>query len=139
MVGIVVRECHQDHEDNGDNGEDDDTDGRERKEGAMEIAVDQGAEIVLIVTDVFAVFFEFLMDARLLDIQRPSVDKGDDEEDRQDAVEKDLERIVVINGLGEPSGRIFDSFRTLGAEGTDLAEPIAAGEDHIEDKGQFEA
>ena len=83
MVGIVVRERHQDHEDDGNDGEDDDTDGRERKEGAMEIAVDQGTEIVLIVTDVFAVFFEFLMDARLLDIQRPSVDKGDDEEDRQ--------------------------------------------------------
>ena len=74
----------------------------------------------------------------MLDVHAPGVDKGDDEEDGQHAVEEDLEGVVAVYlGIGVQDLVIF-LVRADGAEGGQLAQPQRAGRDHIEDEYGFE-
>ena len=140
MLEVIVGEGHQDHKEDGHHRKDQDTGQREGQQGAVEVVVHQGVEVVPAALEGLAASQDFLGNLVLLDVGPPGVDKGHNKEEGQDAVKQDFEGVVAVNGF-----RHFNHAEAAlllhhlgvsfhGAQAGQLAQPIAAGGDHIENE-----
>ena len=103
----------------------------------MELIVHDGMQVLFSALELLPGSQNLLRHLVLPDIYTPGVNKGDDEKDRQHAVEQDLERVVMIGGgIGVQDLVVF-------LRGTDLTQrrqhtqPVTAGQDHERDKDNF--
>ena len=138
MGGIVVGECNQDHEKDGQHRKDKDAQRGQGEQRLVEVVIHQGAEVVLAALQRLAGPQDLFRDLVLADIGSPGVEKGNDKEDRQNAVEQDAEGVIA--GLIHPGVQelIVQSVGDgmLLAEGRQHLQPVcaAAGDHHVDDK-----
>ena len=145
MGSVVAGESHQNHVDDGQNGKSEDTGHGQSQQGLVEIIVQQGAEVVAGTLDALALGSDVHADAALLDLDAPGVDEGDDEDDGQQAVKHDLDRVVTANPhIGIEDGIILETALDgtdggAGPEPVALGQPVgaAAGNQHVTDKDYF--
>ena len=137
MGAVVVGESHQNHEDNGDHREDDNTGDGQSQQGLMELVVQNGAQIILAAFQLFSGSKDLLGDAVLLHVQPPGVDKSDNEQDGKQAVQENLKGVVAIDpDIGIQDLVVYFTGGDV-AKGAELAQPVAAGGNHVNDKDRL--
>ena len=137
MRAVIVGEGHEDHEHDRQHGKDHDARERKSEKSLVELLVDQAAQVVGAGFQAPAGALILLGDLVLLDVEAPGIEKGDNKEDRQHAVEQDLEGVVAVSrGIGVEHGVVL----LMGADPAQRgqqAQPVAAGCDHVKEEDGF--
>ena len=138
MGAVVVGKGHQNHEDDGDHREDDNAGNGQSQQCLMELVVQNGTQVVLAAFQLFAGGKDLFGNPVLLHIQPPGVDKGDHEDDGKQAVQEDLKGVVAVDPDIGVQDLIVHFTGGHIAKGAELAQPVAAGGDHVYNKYHLE-
>ena len=137
MSAVIVGEGNEDHEQNRDYREDKDARDGQCQQRLVELIVQHGTKVVLSAFELLARGKDLLRDPVLLHVQPPCVDKSDDEENGQEAVQQNFKRVVAVDpDVGVQHLVVYLSGGHI-AQRAELAQPVAAGCDHINDEHRF--
>ena len=138
VVGaVIVGERHQNHKQNRQHREDDDARHRQRQQRLVELIVDDAAQVVLAALQFLAGGENLLCNLVLPDVHPPCVDERKNKEDRQNAVQQNLEGVVVIGRDENIQIFVIDLAGPDLAEGRQHTQPVSAGQNHVPDKHDF--
>ena len=137
VSAVIVGEGNEDHEQNRDYREDKDARDGQCQQRLVELIVQDGTKVVLSAFQLLARGKDLLRDPVLLHVQPPCVDKSDDEENGQQAVQQNFKRVVAVDpDVGVQHLVVYLSGGHI-AQRAELAQPVAAGCDHINDEHRF--
>ena len=97
IVKTVVRECHQDHKDDRKDRENGHPQDRQRQQRFVELFIHQRLKIVFRALQFVAGLQDLFTDLVLLNIGIPGINKCYDEEDRQNTVKQNEERVIAVD------------------------------------------
>ena len=137
VSAVIVGEGNEDHEQNRDYRENKDARDGQCQQRLVELIVQHGTKVVLSAFELLSRGKDLLRDPVLLHVQPPCVDKSDDEENGQEAVQQNFKRVVAVDpDVGVQHLVVYLSGGHI-AQRAELAQPVAAGCDHINDEHSF--